>query len=43
MATCPKCQSENSLSKSNFMKWGKIQKWQHVLICNACSYEGKAK
>ena len=41
---CPKCGADNSLAVSNFLKYGKItKKWQHVLVCNACIYEGKAK
>lgn len=43
LGDCPKCKSEDSLYVSSVLKWGKITKWQHIPMCSACEYEGKAK
>jgi hypothetical protein len=43
LGNCPKCKAEDSLYVSSVMKWGRINKWVHVPMCNACDYEGKAK
>lgn len=43
LGNCPKCKSEDSLYVSSVLKWGKVAKWQHVPMCNACNYEGKVK
>jgi hypothetical protein len=43
LGNCPKCKSEDSLYVSSVLKWGKVAKWAHVPMCNACDYEGKAK
>jgi hypothetical protein len=43
LGDCPVCKSEDSLYVSSVLKWGKIAKWQHIPMCSACKYEGKAK
>jgi hypothetical protein len=43
LGDCPNCKSEDSLYVSSVLKWGKVSKWIHVPMCNACNYEGKAK